>query len=45
MRKEHSFAIDLRPGNREHLSVFDNIAFGLQLRGVSKQDIRKRVER
>jgi len=28
-----------------HLSVFDNIAFGLQLRGVSKGDIRKRVER
>jgi len=28
-----------------HLSVFDNIAFGLQLHGVSKQDIRKRVER
>jgi multiple sugar transport system ATP-binding protein len=28
-----------------HLSVFDNIAFGLQLHGVSKDDIRKRVER
>jgi len=28
-----------------HLSVFDNIAFGLQLHGVSKQDVRKRVER
>ena len=28
-----------------HLSVFDNIAFGLQLHGVSKTDIRKRVER
>src|SRR5215472_14154675 len=28
-----------------HLSVFDNIAFGLQLQGLSKQDIRKRVER
>jgi multiple sugar transport system ATP-binding protein len=28
-----------------HLSVFDNIAFGLQLHGVSKQEIRQRVER
>jgi multiple sugar transport system ATP-binding protein len=28
-----------------HLSVFNNIAFGLQLHGVSKEDIRKRVER
>src|ERR1700674_4042515 len=28
-----------------HLSVFNNIAFGLQLHGVSKADIRKRVER
>jgi multiple sugar transport system ATP-binding protein len=28
-----------------HLSVFDNIAFGLQLHGVSKTDIRTRVER
>jgi multiple sugar transport system ATP-binding protein len=28
-----------------HLSVFDNIAFGLQLHGVSKADIRTRVER
>ena len=28
-----------------HLSVFDNIAFGLQLQGVSKQEIRQRVER
>ncbi len=28
-----------------HLSVFDNIAFGLQLHGISKADIRKRVER
>jgi multiple sugar transport system ATP-binding protein len=28
-----------------HLSVFDNIAFGLQLHGVSKAEIRKRVER
>ena len=28
-----------------HLNVFDNIAFGLQLHGVSKSDIRKRVER
>jgi multiple sugar transport system ATP-binding protein len=28
-----------------HLSVFDNIAFGLQLHGISKQDIRTRVER
>src|SRR5262245_29924010 len=28
-----------------HLNVFDNIAFGLQLRGVSKPDIRARVER
>jgi multiple sugar transport system ATP-binding protein len=28
-----------------HLSVFDNIAFGLQLHGVSKDEIRKRVER
>ncbi len=28
-----------------HLSVFDNIAFGLQLHGLSKEDIRKRVER
>src|SRR6478672_8283635 len=28
-----------------HLSVFDNIAFGLQLHGLSKEDIHKRVER
>src|ERR1700761_6645747 len=28
-----------------HLSVFDNIAFGLQLHGVSKADIRTRVQR
>jgi multiple sugar transport system ATP-binding protein len=28
-----------------HLNVFDNIAFGLSLQGVSKKDIRKRVER
>ncbi len=28
-----------------HLNVFDNIAFGLQLHGVSKQEIRQRVER
>lgn len=28
-----------------HLNVFDNIAFGLQLHGVSKPEIRKRVER
>ena len=28
-----------------HLSVFNNIAFGLQLHGVSKQEIRQRVER
>ncbi len=28
-----------------HLSVFDNIAFGLQLHGVSKPEIRQRVER
>jgi multiple sugar transport system ATP-binding protein len=28
-----------------HLSVFDNIAFGLQLHGVSKGDVRTRVER
>jgi multiple sugar transport system ATP-binding protein len=28
-----------------HLSVFNNIAFGLQLHGVSKADIRTRVER
>jgi ABC-type sugar transport system ATPase subunit len=27
-----------------HLNVFDNIAFGLQLHGVSKQEIRQRVE-
>src|ERR1700752_2146846 len=28
-----------------HLNVFDNIAFGLQLHGLSKADIQKRVER
>ena len=28
-----------------HLNVFDNIAFGLQLQGLAKKDIRKRVER
>ncbi|MBV8227132.1 MAG: ABC transporter ATP-binding protein [Verrucomicrobia bacterium] len=28
-----------------HLNVFDNIAFGLSLQGVSKKDIRRRVER
>jgi multiple sugar transport system ATP-binding protein len=28
-----------------HLNVFDNIAFGLQLQGLSKADIQKRVER
>ena len=28
-----------------HLNVFNNIAFGLQLHGVSKQEIRQRVER
>jgi len=28
-----------------HLNVFDNIAFGLQLQGLSKGDIHKRVER
>jgi multiple sugar transport system ATP-binding protein len=28
-----------------HLSVFNNIAFGLQLHGVSKPEIRQRVER
>lgn len=28
-----------------HLNVFDNIGFGLQLQGLSKEDIRKRVER
>jgi multiple sugar transport system ATP-binding protein len=28
-----------------HLNVFDNIAFGLSLQGISKQDIRKRVQR
>ena len=28
-----------------HLNVFDNIAFGLQLQGLSKVDIHKRVER
>jgi multiple sugar transport system ATP-binding protein len=28
-----------------HLSVFDNIAFGLQLHGISKPEIRQRVER
>ena len=27
-----------------HLSVFDNIAFGLQLHGISKPEIRQRVE-
>lgn len=28
-----------------HLNVYDNIAFGLSLQGLSKKDIRKRVER
>jgi multiple sugar transport system ATP-binding protein len=28
-----------------HLNVFDNIAFGLQLQGLSKADIHRRVER
>jgi multiple sugar transport system ATP-binding protein len=28
-----------------HLNVFDNIAFGLQLHGVSKQEIQRRVQR
>jgi multiple sugar transport system ATP-binding protein len=28
-----------------HLNVYDNIAFGLSLQGLSKQDIRTRVER
>ena len=28
-----------------HLNVFDNIAFGLQLQGLSKADVRRRVER
>jgi multiple sugar transport system ATP-binding protein len=28
-----------------HLNVFDNIAFGLQLQGLSKEDIRRRVQR
>jgi ABC-type sugar transport system ATPase subunit len=48
---------DIHPSNRNvamvfqncalfsHLSVFDYMAFGLQLHGVSKQDVRKRVER
>src|SRR6201987_2647067 len=28
-----------------HLSVFENIAFGLRLHGLSKEEIHKRVER
>jgi multiple sugar transport system ATP-binding protein len=28
-----------------HLNVFDNIAFGLQLQGLSKEDIHRRVQR
>ena len=28
-----------------HLSVFENIAFGLRLHGLSKQEIEKRVQR
>jgi len=27
-----------------HMSVFDNIAFGLKLRGMSKKDIQKKIE-
>src|SRR3982751_1759757 len=28
-----------------HMSVFDNMAYGLRIRGLSKQDILERVER